>query len=251
MNSPSTPHLDAMRAAGQVGPALEGLAAEDARWVESFMALGDGSFVGGALDPKLVALIGISINASVTHLHGPGVRQHIRRALRVGVTRSQIVEVLKLGAVTGIHAAAIAVPILAEELQRAGRDDPPAPPAKTPVADQLRASGGFNPMWETVYRWDPLWLERFLVMGSSAFSSGVLPALWVELLCIAGDAKVTHMYSPGTRRHIGAALKLGATREQILQVLKIVSLQGIQAAELALPILDDEIEAARADGIEV
>lgn len=244
--APATPHLDAMRSAGLAGPELDGMALHDARWLESFMALGEGTLVGGALDPKLVELIGISINASVTHLHAAGVRRHVRNALRLGVTRAQIVEVLKLGAVTGIHAAAVALPLLADELRAAGHADTTAAATATvatPMCDRLRAAGNFNPMWDTLQRWDPQWLERFLVMGSSAFASGVLPPLWVEMLCIAGDAKVTHMYSPGTRRHIQAALALGASREQILQVLKIVSLQGIQASELALPILDEELAA--------
>ena len=36
----------------------------------------------------------------------------------------------------------------------------------------------------------------------------------VELLSIAFDGSVTHMYAPGTRRHIKGALKLGATMEE-------------------------------------
>lgn len=252
----TTPHLDALRAAGIVGPEFDDLAQTDAAWVESLMALGDGSWTNGPLHPHLVELIGISINASVNHLNGDGVRRHMRRALQLGVPREQIIEVLRLGAVTGIHAAAIAIPLLDEELRVAGRADADAPHTQdsqdtqttTPMCDHLRNSGGFNPMWETLYRWEPQWLERFLLMGSRAFTSGVLPALWVELLCIAGDAKVTHMYSPGTRRHIKAALALGASRDEIMQVIKIVSLQGIQSSELGLPILDEEMAVARANG---
>ena len=47
------------------------------------------------------------------------------------------------------------------------------------------------------------------------------------------------MWAHGTQRHIEAALALGATREQILEVLKIVSLQGIEACEMAVPMLDE------------
>jgi alkylhydroperoxidase/carboxymuconolactone decarboxylase family protein YurZ len=34
------------------------------------------------------------------------------------------------------------------------------------------------------------------------------------------------MYAPGTRRHIKAALKLGATIEEIMEVLKLCVVQG-------------------------
>ena len=90
----------------------------------------------------------------------------------------------------------------------------------------------------TLPQWDPVWLERFLAMGLPLWTDGVLPPLWIELLCISGDAAITHMFAHGTQRHIEAALAMGATREQVLDVLKIVSLQGIESMELALPMLE-------------
>jgi hypothetical protein len=37
------------------------------------------------------------------------------------------------------------------------------------------------------------------------------------------------MYAPGTRRHIRAALQAGATTEEIMEVLKLCVVQGVQA----------------------
>ncbi len=73
------------------------------------------------------------------------------------------------------------------------------------------------------------------------YSSGVLPPKDVELLSIALDASFTHMYAPGTRRHIASALKLGATMEEIMEVLKLCVAQGVQACNLAVPILAEEL----------
>ncbi len=64
----------------------------------------------------------------------------------------------------------------------------------------------------------------------------------VELLSIALDASVTHMYAPGTRRHIKNALKAGATMEEIMEVLKLCVVQGVQTFNLSLPILAEELE---------
>jgi alkylhydroperoxidase/carboxymuconolactone decarboxylase family protein YurZ len=50
------------------------------------------------------------------------------------------------------------------------------------------------------------------------------------------------MYAPGTRRHIQAALKLGVTPEEIMEVLKICVAQGVQASNLGVPILAEELE---------
>ena len=50
------------------------------------------------------------------------------------------------------------------------------------------------------------------------------------------------MYAPGTRRHIKAALKLGVTVEEIMEVLKLCVAQGVQACNLGVPILAEELE---------
>ena len=50
------------------------------------------------------------------------------------------------------------------------------------------------------------------------------------------------MYAPGTRRHIQSALKLGATMEEIMEVLKICVAAGMQASNLGVPILAEELQ---------
>lgn len=52
---------------------------------------------------------------------------------------------------------------------------------------------------------------------------------------------VSILEAPGTRRHIKAALKLGATMEEIMEVLKLCVIQGVQACNLGLPILEEEL----------
>jgi alkylhydroperoxidase/carboxymuconolactone decarboxylase family protein YurZ len=69
----------------------------------------------------------------------------------------------------------------------------------------------------------------------------VMPAKDIELLSIALDASFTHMYAPGTRRHIRHALKAGATVEEIFEVLKLCVSQGVQACNLGVPILNEEL----------
>ena len=79
------------------------------------------------------------------------------------------------------------------------------------------------------------------------YKSGVMPAKELELLSIACDASYTHMYAPGTRRHIKAALNAGATMEEIMEVMKLCVVQGVQACNLGVPILAEELE--RSEGV--
>ncbi|MEX3968409.1 carboxymuconolactone decarboxylase family protein [Paraburkholderia sp. EG286B] len=113
----------------------------------------------------------------------------------------------------------------------------------TPVCDQLRATGNWNPAWDAIAELDPVWAEKFMTMGAHTMMSGVLEPKVLEFLAIAVDASCTHMYAPGTRRHIRKALELGATKEEIAAVLQAVSVLGIHSSSLGAPILLEELAA--------
>jgi alkylhydroperoxidase/carboxymuconolactone decarboxylase family protein YurZ len=123
----------------------------------------------------------------------------------------------------------------------------------TPICDQLRSSGDWNPAWDAFAELDPAWAEKFMAMGMHAVLSGVLEPKVFEFLAIAVDASCTHMYAPGTRRHIRKALQLGATKEEIAAVLQAVSVLGIHSSSLGAPILLEEldaIESTKAAGVD-
>ncbi|MGE8367219.1 carboxymuconolactone decarboxylase family protein [Cupriavidus sp.] len=113
----------------------------------------------------------------------------------------------------------------------------------TPLCDRLRATGNWNPAWDAFAELDPVWAEKFMVMGMHPILSGVLEPKVVEFIAIAVDASCTHMYAPGTRRHIRRALELGATKEEIAAVLQAVSVLGIHSSSLGSPILLEELAA--------
>ncbi|RZL86285.1 MAG: carboxymuconolactone decarboxylase family protein [Variovorax sp.] len=117
------------------------------------------------------------------------------------------------------------------------------PATTTPVCDQMRRSGNWNPNWEPFATLDPDWTEKFMAMAIAPIVSGVLDAKTVEFLSIAVDASCTHMYGPGVRRHIRKALDLGATPEEINAVLQCVSVLGIHTMSLGAPILLEEMAA--------
>ncbi|MDM0000773.1 carboxymuconolactone decarboxylase family protein [Variovorax sp. J22P240] len=114
----------------------------------------------------------------------------------------------------------------------------------TPVCDAMRAAGEWNPKWEQFAELDPAWTEKFMAMVMTPLASSVLDAKTIEFICIAVDASCTHMYGPGVRRHIGKALALGATKQEITAVLQLVSVLGIHTMSLGAPILLEELDAA-------
>ncbi|WP_156928402.1 carboxymuconolactone decarboxylase family protein [Bradyrhizobium sp. th.b2] len=92
------------------------------------------------------------------------------------------------------------------------------------------------------FQLDPVWTDAFMATGAGVYGSGTFAPKEVELLSVAFDASYTHMYAPGTRRHIKGALVAGATIEEIMEVLKLCVVQGVQACNLGVPILAEELE---------
>lgn len=120
-------------------------------------------------------------------------------------------------------------------------------PISTPVVDRLQATGYWNPLWDQLFEWDPEWTEQFVTMGTMSNRDGILSPKFVELLSIGIDASTTHLYAPGIRRHIRAALEIGVTRQEILAVLQLVSVLGIHSCNLGVPILAEELKAFEAE----
>lgn len=124
MNQPATPTptpiCDRLRAVGEWNPLWDPFYELDPAWTERFLAMGTMPMVSGVLDARTIEFIAIAVDASCTHMYGPGVRRHIRKALDLGATKQEIAAVLQLTSVLGIHTMSLGAPMLLEEL--AARD---------------------------------------------------------------------------------------------------------------------------------
>ncbi|MCE9604918.1 MAG: carboxymuconolactone decarboxylase family protein [Planctomycetia bacterium] len=200
-------------------------------------------WTSGVLPRKDIELISIAVNAACTNLNADGTRRHIRGALEAGATREEIMMILKVASLLSIHSASLGAPLLLEEVKAAGVQAMPKEPTTTPVCDKMKAAGQWNAAWDSFFELDPVWTEAIIAASLPVYISGVLSPKLAELVSIAVDASITHMYAPGTRRHIKAALQLGATMEEIMEVLKVCVAQGIQASNLGIPILAEELNS--------
>ena len=221
-------------------PALAKFREWDPLWVEQCLKMSGDPWTSGVLPRKDVELISLAVNAACTNLSPEGTRRHIRGALEAGASRDEILTILKVASLLSIHSCSLGAPILLEEAKAIGVKPTPKA-AATPVCDKMKAAGQWNSAWDAFFEIAPAWTEAIIAASLPVYSSGVLSPKLAELLSIAVDASVTHMYAPGTRRHIQTALKLGATMDEIMEVLKICAVQGIQASNLGVPILAEEL----------
>ena len=110
-----------------------------------------------------------------------------------------------------------------------------------PATQAQKATGDWNPFWDTLAELDPDYLERFLAFRAVP-QKGPLPQKYKELIFIAINVATTHLWPSGARRHIQNALEAGATKEEILEVIQLTSIMGIPSMSMGVPILMEGIE---------
>lgn len=100
--------------------------------------------------------------------------------------------------------------------------------------------------WDAVLRLDPDFLLAYLDFSAVPWRHGTLEPKVKEFIYIAIDANATHMYLPGVRQHVAAALDAGATGQEIMEVLELAATLGIHAMNIGVPILT---EVLREEGL--
>jgi alkylhydroperoxidase/carboxymuconolactone decarboxylase family protein YurZ len=111
---------DFIRVRGYWSELWEGVLALDADFFEAYFKFSAVPVENGTLEPKVRELIYVAIDAATTHLFEPGLRIHIRNALREGATAHEVMEVFELTSVLGIHTCAVGVPMLIEAARQNG-----------------------------------------------------------------------------------------------------------------------------------
>jgi alkylhydroperoxidase/carboxymuconolactone decarboxylase family protein YurZ len=228
---------------------LDGVVEGDPELFEMFERYASVPYRRGALAPQVREFIGLAVNASTTHLFEPAIRAHIKNALALGASRDELIEVLELASAVGIHTATIAMPLLRRELEDHGQ-----PTGGELSEHQHEVKNAFTEgrqswteLLEDFLRLDADWLEAYVAYSTVSWKRGALSPKVKELIYTAIDCQTTHLYAPGTRFHIRNALNQGASRDEILEVLELVSVIGIHTLVMAMPILAEELSAADLD----
>lgn len=200
-----------------------------------------------ALDPRMKELVLVALHATVTSLDSVAVRRHIKRALDAGARPDEVIDVLITIVGVANHSLYFALPILMRELQAIGHPDAELPAmgaeAQQIKTDFVRSRGFWNEQRDIIARAMPEYFSALNVISTESWKNGPLSAKERELICIAIDCSVTHMFEPGLAIHIRNALKQGATREEILEVFSLASVTGLEGYIMgAAAIVEREME---------
>jgi len=230
--------------------ALDQLQEWDPAWTGQAVKLTTNPLADGVLPAKFIELVLIGLNASRTSLNPEGTRRHIRAAISAGASRQEILFVLKCASVMSIRSGSFNAPILLEEASVGSLEDFGSLRRKrlekigmsAPGVEKMKATGHWSEEWDSLLFLDPIWTDEYMSMLAALYAERVFPRKEQELLLIAFDAAYVHIYGPGTRRHIKNAFKAGATVDEIMQVLKLGVVQGMQACTLGVSILAEELD---------
>jgi alkylhydroperoxidase/carboxymuconolactone decarboxylase family protein YurZ len=240
------------RAAADADPAsLENLlgqvsdvaAFREAGW-SSFDAAADfwrTPFEGGHLTPRLRELILVGIHASLTTFNVSAVERHVSRALASGATQGEVIDVMITIVAQANHALYFSMPILEEELIAAGVEgiagaqaDPDYEAAKQAF---MKARGFWNADRDVLARLIPDYHRALDAISMESWKNGPLSAKERALVCMGIDSTVTHTYEPGLRRHIRNALAHDATAGELLEVLQLTGMIGLESYILGATVL--------------
>jgi alkylhydroperoxidase/carboxymuconolactone decarboxylase family protein YurZ len=225
---------------GYWSEALDDVLRLDPVFFRAYLDLSTVAHRSGALDPKVRAFVQLAIDAAATHLHVPGIRRRVARAVELGATDAEIMEVLELTATLGIHAANAGVPILLEVLAETGD----APDLFDLDTRQLRLKADFehnrgywDPMWDGVLKLSPDFFEAYLAYSSVPWQRGVLEPKVKEFIYCAFDVASTHLWLSGLKLHMRNALGYGATPHELLEIIQLASVLGADTFDHSMPAL--------------
>ncbi|MCG6121532.1 MAG: carboxymuconolactone decarboxylase family protein [Microvirga sp.] len=217
----------------------------DPDFFEAYLHFSSVPWLREGLDPKVREFVYIAIDASTTHLYDPGTKIHMENAVRYGATAGEILEVLELVSMQGVHSSTLGAGILIDEMAAAGLDNPAAR-ALTPDEETLKsrfvdARGYWDERWDAILRLSPDYFLAALNFVHAPWKSGSLTPKVRELVYVAIAAATTHLHEPALRLHVRNALKHGATAKEIMEVFELISVLGVHTITSSLPIMEQVI----------
>jgi 3-hydroxyisobutyrate dehydrogenase-like beta-hydroxyacid dehydrogenase/alkylhydroperoxidase/carboxymuconolactone decarboxylase family protein YurZ len=99
--------------------------------------------------------------------------------------------------------------------------------------------GSWGPQWQAILDLEPDFLAAYVRMAAVPARKQHLDAKSRDLIYLAVDAAATHLQPDGIRMHVRNALAHGASKEEIAEVIELVSTLGIHAMNIGVPLLTE------------
>ena len=182
----------------------------------------------GPLSERMVELIYVGLDSSASHLFESGLNTHLKRALDVGATPADVVDVLHLVAVQGASSVCQAAGILA---QLCGQDaSPPPDPELAARIERLGRAHGLA--LAAVARLDPGYAHVLLDFIEQGRPGGGLTPAERSLVQLALHACFTAFNPEATRQIVATGLSQGLSPAELLQAIQLGAHMAVHGTAL-------------------
>jgi alkylhydroperoxidase/carboxymuconolactone decarboxylase family protein YurZ len=120
--------------------------------------------------------------------------------------------------------------------------------AKSDLQQQFNVQLGreaFHSGWASLLSLNPEFFRASLSLAAVPRHKATLSPKEQALIALAVDSAATHLYAPGIRTHVSAAMKEGASVNEVLEVIELSSTLGIHACNIGVPLL---VEVLKEEG---
>lgn len=94
---------------------LQSMVRSSPEFFDGYTAFSSAPWKSGPLAPVVKELLYVAIDVDTTHLFEPGIRIHVRNALRYGATPAQVLQVMQITACLGMQSFLLGVPHLGKQ----------------------------------------------------------------------------------------------------------------------------------------
>lgn len=148
------------------------------------------------LEPKVQEFVYIAVAACCTHMHAPAVRAHVQAALALGASKEEIMDVIGLTYLVGVHTVTQAFPLLQELLEELGMDDTETSDEEKKERERIKQNfvdkrGFWTDTFNTILEVDHKFFEAYVDFSSLSGQRNVLDPKVRELVTCAFDAATT------------------------------------------------------------
>jgi alkylhydroperoxidase/carboxymuconolactone decarboxylase family protein YurZ len=202
---------------------------------------------------KLRHLIWTAVDAVATHLYPVGLERHVQASVEAGASAAEVVEALCIASTVGERSFDVGFPILLEELRAAGKEPKAISRPLTAEEQQFKAKftadAGRWPSWlDAALRLSPELVPALFNLGYGGAGSGVLDAKSRSMIFLGVYSCPATLDAGAIRLHIRRSIELGASAEELSEVLQLSSLIGLHSFSIGAAPLSQLLKAQKAAG---
>lgn len=233
---------DYIRDRGYWVPFNDGLLAHAPEFLAAYFDYASMPTKTGPLPARTRELIYVAIDSSTTHMFVQGLEIHVKAAFAAGCSTAELMEVMQLATAQGLDSLGSGMAIIADELAAAGIDQSvdtrELNEREAEIRARFTAHFGDWPAWcDLLVRRDPDYVEQMVRMLTAPCGATRLEPKTRALVQLALAASPTHLDLRAVREHARRAIRLGATSEELVEVLQLCAHLGVHACVIGVPFI--------------